>query len=159
MLPYFGCALSFASNPREFLQRMRRLHGDTFILDMFGAKLLFVFSATGVKSLYQQAEADASFTEATRGFLGLKIPEEVNLHAGEEHITTHARQIIADGDLRKFHAVLKTPLLPGYIRHVHDVVNESIDALPDTGSVEIFAYMKSLVFQVGDDAYSKSIRG
>ena len=77
ILPYVGCALQFAANPREFLQRMRREHGDTFVLELFGAKLLFVFSATGVRALYQLPEHDASFTEATRGFLGLKIPAEV----------------------------------------------------------------------------------
>jgi hypothetical protein len=43
---------------------------------------------------------------------------------------------------------LKGPLLGGYLCHVHNVVTEALDALPQTGSFETFTQMKSLVFQV-----------
>ena len=56
-IPFIGSALSFASNPRQYLQAMRQKHGDTFMLDLFGARLLFVFSARGVRSLYQLPES------------------------------------------------------------------------------------------------------
>ncbi len=78
-LPFVGCGLAFVRNPRQFLLDTRKQIGDTFILQMFGARMLFVFSARGVRSLYQLPEADASFTEATRSLLSLKIPEEVDV--------------------------------------------------------------------------------
>lgn len=51
--------------------------GDTFSVSIFGAEFLFTFSPLGLKSLYSVRESDASFTEATRGLLGLKLPSEV----------------------------------------------------------------------------------
>ncbi len=44
-----------------------------------------MFSPEGLRSLYEVREREASFTEATRGLLGLKLPHE----------------IIAEGDLAK----------------------------------------------------------
>ena len=49
-------------------------YGDTFILHLFGAKLFCVFSSPGLRALYSVRENDASFTEATKGLLGLKLP-------------------------------------------------------------------------------------
>ena len=49
-------------------------YGDDFVLAMFGTEMLFTFSAPGLEALYKIKEVDASFTEATRAFLGLKLP-------------------------------------------------------------------------------------
>ena len=39
-------------------------------------RLFFVFGSDGLRSLYRAREADASFTEATRTLLSLKLPSE-----------------------------------------------------------------------------------
>ena len=58
-------------------------------MSLFGAELLFTFSPMGLRSLYEVRESDASFTEATRGLLGLKLPAEV----------------IEGGNMKKFYQV------------------------------------------------------
>ena len=68
-------------NPTQFLAEHRRRLGDTFVAYLFGVRFLFTFSSTGLKSLYSIKEADASFTEATKGLLGLKLPQEVPVQA------------------------------------------------------------------------------
>jgi hypothetical protein len=132
-IPYFGCGLSFVRHPRRFLEQTRQTHGDTFVTFLFGIPLLWVFSPTGLKSLYTMRESDASFTEATRGLLGLKLPAEIVQH----------------GDMRKFHAGLHKSLLPSYLRLARDAVQASLAQLPATGRFEIFAQMKMLVHRVG----------
>jgi hypothetical protein len=64
-------------NPKNFLNEQRKKHGDIFLLHIFGVKLFFVFSKEGLNQFYKIAEHDASFAEATRGFLGYKVPEEI----------------------------------------------------------------------------------
>ncbi len=76
-LIYFSSGLSFIKNPTKFFENARKKYGDTFIVYLFGIKLFCVFSPEGLHSLYSVREIDASFTEATRGLLGLKLPEEV----------------------------------------------------------------------------------
>ncbi len=71
------CGLALAKNPAKFFSECRQAVGDSFIVYAFGLKLLCTFSRTGLRSLYTVREADASFTEATRGLLGLKLPPEV----------------------------------------------------------------------------------
>merc|ERR1711974_165502 len=61
--------MAWLKNPTAYLNKLRKEHGDIFILDVFGLKLFFVFSAAGLAEFYQIPETDASFTEATKGFL------------------------------------------------------------------------------------------
>lgn len=121
-----GCGLAFIKNPRAFFERMRHYYGDTFILHIFGIRMFCVFSPRGLRELYSVREADASFTEATRGLLGLKLPHEV----------------IAEGNLSKFHRGLKKHLVKNYLTHVHRAIETSLNALPLTGEFEIFSHMK-----------------
>ena len=44
---------------------------------MFGITMVCTFSPRGLRSLYEVREKEASFTEATKGLLGLKLPPEV----------------------------------------------------------------------------------
>jgi hypothetical protein len=62
--------LAWLRNPTQFLIDTRKRLGDIFLLQVFGIKLFFVFSAEGLKDFYNVPETDASFTEATKGFLG-----------------------------------------------------------------------------------------
>ena len=113
-------------NPREFFERQRRRVGDTFVVYLFGFRLFCVFSPAGLRALYEVRERDASFTEATRGLLGLKLPPEV----------------IAEGTLAKFHAGLKKSLVRHYLVHVNRAIDAALSSLPASGSFEIFAHMK-----------------
>ncbi len=73
----FQNGLAWLKNPTQFLIDTRKKLGDVFLLEVFGIKLFFVFSAEGLKDFYNVPESDASFTEATKGFLGVKVPEEI----------------------------------------------------------------------------------
>jgi hypothetical protein len=112
-IPFIGVGLDFARGPRAYLERIRAQHGDTFVLRMFGINMLCVFSCTGLRSLYMARESDASFTEATKGLLGLKLPKEA----------------MADEDLRKFHHGLKRKLLDAYAANVNKVIDASLAEL------------------------------
>lgn len=132
-IPFVGCGLSFIRNPLLFFQNARKKYGETFIIYMFGLKLFCVFSPTGLQSLYGVRENDASFTEATRGLLGLKLPPEV----------------IAEGDLRKFHAGLRRPLLTKYYEYTAAAATALLATLPQSGQLELFSHMKELMHRVG----------
>lgn len=132
-IPFVGVGLSFIRNPTVFFQNLRRRHGDTFVVYLFGLRLFCVFSNDGLRSLYTVREADASFTEATRGLLGLKLPKE----------------IIADGDLRKFHMGLRRPLLQRYLAYTESAVLQSLAELPAQGTFDLFAHMKGVMHRVG----------
>lgn len=131
-IPFVGCGLQFVKNPRAFLQLCRKKHGDTFILYLFGIKMFCLFSTEGLSFLYQVREADASFTEATRGLLGLKIPKE-----------------LTSGSMSMFHRGLKKQLLEGYLEHMNDATVETLQSLTTEGKFEIFSFMKQLIHKIG----------
>ena len=112
-IPFIGVGFEFARGPRAYLERTRAQHGDTFVLRMFGINMLYVFSSAGLRTLYMARESDASFTEATKGLLGLKLPPEA----------------MADEDLRKFHHGLKKKLLDAYAANVNKVIDASLEEL------------------------------
>lgn len=98
---------------------------------MFGRHFLYTFSTSGLAALYGMREADASFTEATKGLLGLKLPDE-----------------FLEGDMKKFHSSLRKPLLPTYVRYINEAVSTVVARLPESGEFEIFALMKLIVHRV-----------
>lgn len=71
------CGLEFIRNPTSFFQQQRLRCGDTFTVYLFGVTMVCTFSPEGLTALYRVRERDASFTEATKGLLGLKLPKEV----------------------------------------------------------------------------------
>ena len=75
--PLIGAAGPFLRNPTEFLSATRARLGDAFLLDVLGFRLFFLFSPEGLRSLYELPEDVASFTEATRTLIGLKLPREL----------------------------------------------------------------------------------
>lgn len=111
--------------------------GDTFELTAFGLKLFFVFSPEGLANLYQLPESDASFTEATRSLLGLKLPPE-----------------LTSGDMSMFHRLFGKQRREGYLAHVQDACERAIDALPAHGELELFEHSKRLVHRLGFRAWA-----
>jgi len=51
--------------------------GSIFGCYMFGTQFVFIFDPSALKEFYKLPENEASFTEATRAFLGLKLPAEL----------------------------------------------------------------------------------
>lgn len=108
-------------------------YGDTFITYMFGVKFFWVFSPSGVQSLYKIRESEASFTEATRGLLSLKLPAEI----------TQA------GTMSKFHRALKRSMLANYIPHINTVLDDVFQRLGQKGEFEVFSQLKKIIHPVG----------
>src|SRR5687768_13035837 len=63
--PWLGSAPGLLRRPTAYLRRTRASLGDTFVADVFGYRLFFVFSAEGVRRLYAVPEHEASFGLAT----------------------------------------------------------------------------------------------
>lgn len=131
-LPFIGAGLPFLRNPTQFLIAARQQHGDTFLLEVFGFRLLFTFSAAGVRSLYKMPESTASFVEATRTLIGFKLPGE-----------------LLTSDMKMFHHLFGRGQMETYLGHIHDAVAEELTQLGPMGEMEIFAKMKILVHRVG----------
>ena len=64
-LPRVGAGPALLWDPTAFFARARRRHGDTFVTDAFGFRMLCLFSPAGVQSLYALEEKEASFGLAT----------------------------------------------------------------------------------------------
>jgi cytochrome P450 len=131
-VPFVGAGVRFLRNPTAFLAQKRREVGDTFLLEAFGMRLLFLFSPAGLASLYRLPEEDASFTEATRTLIGFKLPPE-----------------LLGADMRMFHKLFGRERREGYLVHIEGAVRESIAGLAEQGELEIFGHMKRLVHRVG----------
>lgn len=131
-LPFVRSGLRFLRAPTEFLRAERARLGDTFALEAFGLRLFFVFSPEALKDLYALPEEDASFTEATRSLLGLKLPPE-----------------LLSGDMTMFRRLFGKERRETYLAHVEDAAHRAIDALGDAGELELFEHGKRLVHRIG----------
>jgi hypothetical protein len=76
-LPRVGAGLSLLRDPVSFLSHCRREQGDTFALDAFGYRLMFVFSPEGVRNLWALAEKVASKGLADFALLRHKVPDDL----------------------------------------------------------------------------------
>ncbi len=123
---------SLLRDPTAYFRRGRERWGDTFIVDAGGHRLLCVFSAQGVRSLYGFAEHEASFGLATFELIRRKVPDE--LFAGRRN-TPH--------DLFGRH---QTDL---YLGSLEEAVALEMDALGDHGRFEIFAESRRLGHRLG----------
>jgi cytochrome P450 len=130
--PFIGSGIPFLRDPTAFLTRSRARVGDVFQAKIFGFDLLFVFSPAGLRSLYQLPEDVASFTEATRALIGLKLPPS-----------------LLGGDMKMFHHLFGKDRMEGYVAHIHDAVLGEMERLGDRGELEVFRHMKGLVHRVG----------
>ena len=131
-IPRVRSALRFLPAPTDFLIEERKRVGDTFLLEALGFRILFVFSPTALASLYRMKEDEASFVEATRTLLGFKLPDA-----------------LLGGDMGMFHHLFGRSRMETYLSHVEAAANESIDALPPSGELELFTHAKSVVHRVG----------
>ena len=132
-LPFIGCGIDFIKNPKQFLLACIKQHGETFQLHLFGFDLIFTFSREGLAALYQIRENEASFTEATRTLLQLKLPPEA---------TT--------GSMTMFHRGFRKRLFDGYLFHINNAIANKLSELDSTkGTFEIFSFMKELVHRIG----------
>jgi cytochrome P450 len=130
-VPFVGAGIDFLRNPTDFLKAARAEHGDTFFLETFGFKLLFLFSPVGVRSLYKLPEKQASFVEATRTLIGFKLPAE-----------------LLQSDMSMFHHLFGRGRVEGYLSHMREAVQEDLARLGSSGELEIFTHMKRLMHQV-----------
>ncbi len=131
-IPFVRSGIRFLRAPTAFLSAERARIGDTFELRAFGLRLFFVFSPEALASLYALPESDASFTEATRSLLGLKLPPE-----------------LTSGDMSMFRRLFGKERREGYLAHVEDACHRAIDALPERGELEFFEHGKRLVHRIG----------
>ena len=83
-LAHIGAGLRFMDAPTDYLQELRRRHGDTFLLDVFGFQLLMTFAPRGLQHLYELPEEQASFGLATFDLIGFKTPTEIFLDVDTE---------------------------------------------------------------------------
>src|SRR6185436_3724001 len=108
-LPGVGHLVPFLRNPTTFLAAQRARLGDTFLLEVAGFTLFCVFGPVGLRSLYALAEDDASFGEATRTLLGLKLPPELQA-----------------GDLAMFQHLFNRERMESYLAHIDAAVDDTI---------------------------------
>lgn len=135
-LPFVRGGVGFLRNPTAFLSAARREHGDTFVLDAFGFRLLLTFSPIGLRSLYAAPEQQASFTAATRTLIGFKVPDE-----------------LLGGDMLLFRKLFARETMAGHLANIHAAVHEDLDALGSSGELELFDRAKQLVHRIGFRAW------
>ncbi|HXQ43137.1 MAG TPA: hypothetical protein VN816_00740 [Acidimicrobiales bacterium] len=109
-----------------------RRGGDTFVVDVGGHRLLCVFSAQGVRSLYGFAEDEASFGLATYELIRRKVPDE--LFAGRRNTP---------------HDLFGRQETERYLGSLEEAVAIEIDALGRDGHFEIFAESRRLGHRLG----------
>jgi cytochrome P450 len=136
-LPWVGGGLGLLHNPTQFFVRQRARHGDTFVLDAFGHRLFCVFSPAGVRSLYAQAEEQASFGMATYTLIKAKVPIELLLGRRNHPKTLFGK------------AKVET-----YLANLELAVDQEIDRLGPTGNFEVFAEMRRLGHRLGLASWS-----
>jgi cytochrome P450 len=131
-LPRIGPLVAFLRNPTRFFAGARARLGDTFLLELAGFRLFCVFGPIGVRSLYAMPEGEASFGEATRTLLGLKLPPELQA-----------------GDLAVFQHLFNRERMESYLGHIDAAVDDAFVELGHDGAFETFAHMKRLVHRIG----------
>jgi cytochrome P450 len=131
--PWVGSAPGLLRRPTEYLRRARAVLGDTFVVDVFGYRLFFVFSAEGVRRLYALPEHEASFGLATfRLVFEHKIPLE--LAAGRRH---------------RPHDLFGNQEVEGYLENLERAVEHELRALGAAGTFEAFAWSRRLGHRLG----------
>jgi cytochrome P450 len=130
--PILGAAAPFLRNPTAFLGAQRAALGDVFLLHLLHFKLFFVFSPQGLHSLYELPEEIASFTEATRTLIGLKLPAEM-----------------LEGDMSLFRHLFTAERMDAFLAEMDAAAREAVEALGTAGEFEVFRHMKRLVHQLG----------
>ncbi len=132
VLPRIGNGIGLLTDPIAFFARQRSLHGDTFVVDVFGHRLFCVFSPEGVRSLYAQPEDRASFGIATYQLIKAKVPIELLLGRRNHPKTLFGSQRVE-----------------GYLENLSTAVQLEIERLGSSGTFETFAEMRRLSHRLG----------
>ena len=132
-LAHIGAGLRFMDAPTDYLQELRRRHGDTFLLDVFGFQLLMTFAPRGLQRLYELAEEQASFGLATFDLIGFKTPTEIFL----------------DVDTELFRELLLHKRMPGYLGIMDEAVERELQRWGNEGELEIFDAIRTLEQRTG----------
>jgi cytochrome P450 len=131
-LPRIGAGLPLLWDPTSFFRRARKKHGDTFVTDAFGFRLLCLFSPEGVKSLYALEEKMASFGLATYTLIKFKMPEEL----------LFGRRVTP-------HQLFGRELTETYVQALDDAMTAEIDGLGSSGTFEVFAEARRIAHRLG----------
>ncbi len=131
-LPRVGSGPALLLDPTAFLTRARKRHGDTFVTDAFGFRLLCLFSPEGVQSLYALEEKNASFGLATYRLIKFKMPEDLLI----------GRRVTP-------HQLFGRELTETYLTALDDAMTASIAALGAAGTFEIFSEMRLVAHRLG----------
>jgi cytochrome P450 len=131
-LPRVGSGLPLLWDPTAFFTRMRRRHGDTFVTDAFGFRMLCLFSPEGVRSLYALEEKDASFGLATYTLIKFKMPEEL----------LFGRRVTP-------HQLFGRELTETYVSALEAAMSAEIAGLGTSGTFEVFAEMRRVAHRLG----------
>jgi len=131
-IPFIGTGIDWLKNPRDFLNKTRKEVGDIFILHAFGLRLFCVFSNSGLEDFYKVPEIDASFQEATRGFLGFKVPAE-----------------IMSGTLNVILPVLQRNFQNEWLRIFNQNMADEFASMGQNGKFDVFQWTKRMVHKSG----------
>src|SRR3989338_2616109 len=142
-IPFVVSGLEFVKDPTAFLRQLCERFGadQPFLIHVFGFRMVFVFSAHGLREFYRLREGDASFAEATRTLLGLKLPPET----------------IADGDMNQVRDLMRPSLMQVYARTASDCCMRSLvepmmasaDQTTRRIRFDVFAVMKRTIHELG----------
>jgi cytochrome P450 len=131
-LPRIGSGLPLLWDPTAHFARARARHGDTFVTDAFGFRLLCLFSPEGVRSLYALEEKNASFGLATYSLIKFKMPEEL----------LFGRKVTP-------HQLFGRELTETYLDALDAAMSAEIDHLGTGGTFEVFAEMRRIAHRLG----------
>jgi cytochrome P450 len=131
-LPWVDAGIGLLRDPTSFFLDARKRHGDTFVLDAFGFRLFCVFSAAGVRRLYELGEREASFGLATYRLIGFKLPPE--LLAGRRNAP---------------HQLFGAQKVEGYLRALEEAVSLELTELGPSGRFDIFDECRRLGHRLG----------
>ena len=131
-LPRVGSGLPLLWDPTAFFTRARRRHGDTFVTDAFGFRLLCLFSPEGVRSLYALEEKQASFGLATYSLIKFKMPEEL----------LFGRRVTP-------HQLFGRDLTESYLSALDVAMTDELATLGSRGTFEVFGEMRRLAHRLG----------
>ena len=131
-LPRVGAGLPLLRDPTAFFSRARARHGDTYVTDAFGFRLLCLFSPEGVRSLYAFEETQASFGLATYRLIKFKMPEEL----------LFGRRVTP-------HQLFGRELTESYLSALGDAMTAAVEELGPGGTVEVFTQMRRIAHRLG----------
>ncbi|MBT8470655.1 MAG: SCP2 sterol-binding domain-containing protein [Deltaproteobacteria bacterium] len=131
-LPWVGAGRALVRDPTEFFNECRKRHGDTFLVDAFGYRLLCLFSPAGVRNLWRLPEETASKALADLTLLSHKVP--IELFEGRRTLP---------------HDLFSRDDVEVYLDHLYKAVELELSALGESGSLELFAFTKRLAHRMG----------